>query len=163
MAKIKLKFGENEIEIESRDFYVDNNTLGDVINNVTTHLEENRARIIYEEKSSNEHEKNESYKSSVSFLNKLENAEFHEPEYSSPISIFEEEIEDKIHFLEKKSFFNQPRTAYETVSELREYGWSASSLLVSKVLTKMAFNKQILKNSKDNRSYYLINEALITT
>ena len=81
---------------------------------------------------------------------------------SSPMSIFEEEIEDKIHLLEKKSFFNQPRTAYETVSELREYGWSASSLLVSKVLTNMAHNKQILKNSKDNRSYYLIKEAILT-
>ncbi len=159
MAKIKLKFGENEIEIESRDFYVDNNTIGDVIESVTTHLEENRARIIYEEKPS---ERNEKTKSSISFLNKLENAEFHEPEYNSPIPIFEEEIEDKIHLLEKKSFFNQPRTANETVSELREYGWSASSLLVSKVLTKMAFNKQILKNSKDNRSYYLVKEAFLT-
>jgi len=163
MAKIKLKFGENEIEIESRDFYVDNNTLGDVIESVTTHLEENRARIIYEEKPSEKIKNNKSYKSSASFLNKLEDAEFHEPEYSSPISIFEEEIEDKIHLLEKKSFFNQPRTAYETVSELREYGWSASSLLVSKVLTKMAFNKQILKNSKGNRSYYLVKEAFLTT
>ncbi len=160
MAKIKLKFGENEIEIESRDFYVDNNTIGDVIESVTTHLEENRARIIYEEKPS-EHIENK--KSNISFLNKLENAEFHEPEYNSPVTIFEEEIEDKIHLLEKKSFFNQPRTAYETVSELREYGWSASSLLVSKVLTKMAHNKQILKNSKDNRSYYLIKEAFLTT
>jgi len=163
MAKIKLKFGENEIEIESRDFYVDNNTLGDVIESVTTHLEENRARIIYEEKPSEQIENNKSSKSNVSFLNKLEDAEFHEPEYSSPIPIFEEEIEDKIHLLEKKSFFNQPRTAYETVSELREYGWAASSLLVSKVLTKMAFNKQILKNSKDNRSYYLVKEAFLTT
>jgi len=163
MAKIKLKFGDNEIEIESRDFYVDNNTIGEVIESVTTHLEENRARIIYEEKPSEQIENNKLYKSSASFLNKLENAEFHEPEYSPPISIFEEEIEDKIHLLEKKSFFNQPRTAYETVSELREYGWSASSLLVSKVLTKMAFNKQILKNSKDNRSYYLVKEAFLTT
>jgi len=51
MAKIKLKFGENEIEIESRDFYVDNKTLGDVIDSVTMHMEENRARIIYDEKS----------------------------------------------------------------------------------------------------------------
>jgi hypothetical protein len=163
MAKIKLKFGENEIEIESRDFYVDNNTLGDVIGSVTTHLEENRARIIYEEKPPEQITNNKLFNSSVSFLNKLENAEVHEPEYSSPISIFEEEIEDKIHFLEKKSFFNQPRTAYETVSELREYGWSASPLLVSKVLTRMAFNKQILKNSKDNRSYYLVKEAFLTT
>ena len=39
MAKIKLKFGENEIEIESRDFYVDNQTIGEVIQNITTHLE----------------------------------------------------------------------------------------------------------------------------
>ncbi len=161
MAKIKLKFGENEIEIESRDFYVDNNTLGDVIDSITTHLEENRARVIYEEKSSEQVENNLS-KTSVNVLNKLEDAEFHEPEYSSPISIFEEEIEDKIHLLEKKSFFNQPRTAYETVSELREYGWSASPLLVSKTLTKMAFNKQILKNSKDNKSYYLVKESLLT-
>ncbi len=159
MAKIKLKFGENEIEIESRDFYVDNNTIGDVIESVTTHLEANRARIIYEEKP---FEKTEKTKSRVSFMNKLENAEFHEPEYSTPVLIFEEEIEDKIRILEKKSFFIQPRTAYETVSELREYGWSASSLLVSKVLTKMAFNKQILKNSKDNRSYYLVKEAFLT-
>ena len=162
MAKIKLKFGDNEIEIESRDFYVDNNTLGEVIESVTTHLEENRARIIYEEKPTVKFENKKLSNSDVSFLNKLENAEVHEPEYSSPIPIFEEEIEDKIHHLEKKSFFNQPRTSYETVSELREYGWSASPLLVSKVLTKMAFNKQILKSSKDNRSYYLVKEAFLT-
>ena len=28
MAKIKLRIGDNEIEIDSRDFYVDNNTTG---------------------------------------------------------------------------------------------------------------------------------------
>jgi len=49
MAKIKLRFGENEIEIESRDFYVDNDTLGDVIDSLATHMEENRARIIFNE------------------------------------------------------------------------------------------------------------------
>ena len=27
MARIKLKLGENEIEVDSRDFYVDNQTL----------------------------------------------------------------------------------------------------------------------------------------
>ena len=30
MARIKLKVGEKEIEVDSRDFYVDNNTLNDV-------------------------------------------------------------------------------------------------------------------------------------
>jgi len=48
MAKIKLRFGENEVEIESRDFYIDNETLGDVISNVTRHMEENKARIIFD-------------------------------------------------------------------------------------------------------------------
>ena len=30
MARIKLKLGENEIEVDSRDFYVDNQTLGEI-------------------------------------------------------------------------------------------------------------------------------------
>lgn len=153
MAKIKLRFGQNEIEIESRDFYVDNNTLGEVIESLATHMEENRAKIIFDEKTS---------QSNVNYLNSLENAEVYEPEFSSPMPIFAEEIKDKINFLEKKSFFKQPRTVSDTVSELREYGWSASTLLVSKILVKMAFNKEILKNSQDNRSYYLSREALLT-
>ncbi|HSG74177.1 MAG TPA: hypothetical protein VLA01_03160 [Nitrosopumilaceae archaeon] len=163
MAKIKLRFGENEIEIESRDFYVDNNTLGDVINSITTHMEENRARLILDEKTSDNHIENENtYQTNLNYLRTIENAEVHEPEFNSPMPIFAEEIKDKIDFLEKKSFFTQPRTVSDTVSELREYGWSASPLLVSKVLVKMAFNKEILKNSQDKRSYYLSKEALLT-
>lgn len=163
MAKIKLRFGDNEIEIESRDFYVDNNTLGDVIDSVTTHMEENRARIISDEKIPYQKIGNENtYQNNVNYLRTLENVEVHEPEFNSPMPIFAEEIKSKIDFLEKKSFFNQPRTVSDTVSELREYGWSASPLLVSKILVKMAFNKEILKNSQDKRSYYLSKEALLT-
>lgn len=164
MAKIKLRFGENEIEIESRDFYVDNNTLGDVIDSVTTHMEANRSRIIIDKKSSEPQRDNENtYQNNLNYLSTLEDAEVHEPEFSSPIPIFAEEVKAKVNFLEKKSFFNQARTVSDTVSELREYGWSASPLLVSKVLVKMAFNKEILKNSQDKRSYYLSKEALLTT
>ena len=164
MAKIKLKFGENEIEIESRDFYVDNNSIGEVIESITTHLEKNRAKIVYEEElSGNQANTMNANQSNVNYLRALDDAEIHEPEYSSPIPIFEEEIRDKIQFLKKKSFFNQPRTVSETVSQFMEYGWSASPLLVSKVLAKMAFNKEILKNSQDNRSYYLVKQALLTT
>jgi hypothetical protein len=164
MAKIKLRFGENEIEIESRDFYVDNTTLGDVIDSVTTHMEENRARIITDKKTNEKHTGNQNtFQTSLNYLRTLENAEVHEPEFNSPMPIFAEEIKDKIDFLEKKSFFDQPRTVSDTVSELREYGWSASTLLVSKVLVKMAFNKEILKNSQDKRSYYLAKEAILTT
>ena len=164
MAKIKLRFGENEIEIESRDFYVDNNTIGDVIDSVTAHMEENRARIIFDGKTSYQNIDNENtYQTSTNFLHTLENAEVHEPEFSSPMPIFAEEIKAKIDFLDKKSFFKQPRTVSDTVSALREHGWSASPLLVSKVLVKMAFNKEILKNSQDNRSYYLSREVMLTT
>jgi len=164
MAKIKLRFGENEIEIESRDFYVDNTTLGDVIDSVTTHMEENRARIIFDEKTFEKQTGNQNtFQTNVNYLRTLENAEVHEPEFDSPIPIFAEEIKDKVNFLEKKSFFDQPRTVSDTVSELREYGWAASTLLVSKVLVKMAFNKEILKNSQDKRSYYLAKEAMLTT
>ncbi len=164
MAKIKLRFGENEIEIESRDFYVDNNTLGDVIDSVSTHMEENRARIIFDEKTFEKHTGNQkTFQTNVKYLPTLENVEVHEPEFDSPIPIFAEEIKDKINFLEKTSFFDKPRTVSDTVSQLREYGWSANTLLVSKVLVKMAFNKEILKNSQDKRSYYLTKEAILTT
>ena len=49
----------------------------------------------------------------------------------------------------------------ETVSELRENGWIASPLDVSKVLAKMAFCKELLKNKQDDRSFYFVKEALL--
>ena len=48
MARIKLKIGENEIEVDSRDFYVDNKTLGEIIDNISQYMPENQAKIIYE-------------------------------------------------------------------------------------------------------------------
>ena len=161
MAKIKLKYGENEIEIESRDFYVDNQTIGEVIQNITTHLEENKARILYENESTKNSGDEKIYQGSMNYLKTLDNAEIHEPEFHTPIPIFEEEIRDKIHLLTKKNFFDKPRTVSETVSELREFGWSASQLHVSKALAKMAFNKEIQKNSYQNRSYYCAKKILL--
>ena len=48
MARIRLKLGENEIEVDSRDFYVDNQTLGEIIDDISQHLPENQAKIVYE-------------------------------------------------------------------------------------------------------------------
>ena len=48
MARIKLKIGENEIEVDSRDFYVDNQTLGEIIDNISQYMPENQAKIVYE-------------------------------------------------------------------------------------------------------------------
>ncbi len=154
MAKIKLRFGENEVEIESRDFYIDNETLGDVISNVTRHMEENKARIIFE---------NQPEGVAQDTLSSLEDAEVYEPEFTNPIAIPTREIHNKLKILDKNSFFNIPRTVSETVEQLREHGWSTSPLDVSKALTKMSFNREISKHSKNNRMFYSTKQAVIVS
>ncbi len=155
MAKIKLRFGENEVEIESRDFYIDNETLGDVISNVTRHMGENKARIIFENQLGEGVAKDT--------LSSLEDAEVYEPEFTNPIAIPSREIHNKLKILEKNSFFNIPRTVSETVEQLREHGWSTSPLDVAKALTKMSFNREISKHSKNNRMFYSIKQAVIVS
>ena len=161
MARIKLKIGENEIEIDSRDFYVDNQTIGEVIDNISHCLPENQAKIVYEYdtpltsqevKSPNEHG-----------LDSLDDAEINEPEFDEPKYITFTEIKSKLRILETSKFFDSPRTVTETVQQLREYGWATSPLDVSKTLAKMASNKEILKNSHENRIHYFIQESLIST
>ena len=169
MAKIKLKFGENEIEVDSRDFYVDNQSLGEVIENLAKLIEENQTKPIYEnpansfpkepiyENPANSYPKESNYDS----LNSLEDVEIFEPEFNEPKPIAAKEIRDKLKILEKNAFFNIPRTVTETVQQLREYGWVASPLDVSKTLVNMASNKEISKNSSENRTHYFIQEAIL--
>ena len=162
MAKIKIKFGVNEIEIDSRDFYVDNQSIGEVIDNVTKSMQENKARIVFEESS----EKlgkitEEASQPNFDTLDVLEDIEAHEPEFCEPIPITPSEIKGKLEHLASKSFFDTPRTVTETVEQLREYGWAASLLDVSKVLAKMSLNREILKNSREHRNYYFVKEALL--
>ena len=156
MAKIKLKFGENEIEVDSRDFYVDNQTLGEVIENLSKLLEENRTKPTYENPVT-------SIPKETNFdsLNSLDDVEIFEPEFNEPQPISAKEIKDKLIILEKNSFFNIPRTVTETVQQLREYGWVASPLDVSKTLVNMASNKEISKNSSENRTHYFVQEAIL--
>ena len=141
MAKIRIRQGPNEIEIDSRDFYVDNDSVGEVIETLKQLL-------------------NERPKSDV--MSSLEDAEFHEPEFSSPTSIAVDDIKNKLRILAKNSFFDQPKTVGETVAQLSEYGWATSPFDVSVALTKMAFNKEFLKNTEDEKNYYLSKEALLT-
>ncbi|QDI88983.1 hypothetical protein Nisw_05310 [Candidatus Nitrosopumilus sp. SW] len=155
MARIKLKLGENEIEVDSRDFYVDNQTLGEIIENMSSHLPENHAKVVYE----TEPIVTSSESSVQSGLESLEDAEIFEPEFNEPVHIAPNEIKSKLRILETSRFFDSPRTVTETVEQLREYGWAASPLDVSKALAKMASNKEILKNSSENRAHYFV-EAL---
>jgi transcription initiation factor IIE alpha subunit len=160
LARIKLKLGENEIEVDSRDFYVDNQTLGEVIDSISHHLPENHAKIVYETESIT---KSTQAEHSAQFgLEYLDDAEVYEPEFSEPKYITSHEIKSKLRILETSRFFDSPRTVTETVEQLREYGWASSPLEVSKALAKMASNKEIMKNSYENRTHYFIQEPLVS-
>jgi len=160
LARIKLKLGENEIEVDSRDFYVDNQTLGEIIDNVSQHLPENHAKIVYDTGSipkSTQAEHPAQYG-----LENLDDAEVFEPEFNEPKHITSHEIKSKLRILETSRFFDSPKTVTETVQQLREYGWATGLLDVSKALAKMASHKEIMKNSHENRIHYFIQEPLVS-
>ena len=153
LAKIKLRIGDNEIEIDSRDFYIDNHTIGKVIENITMLLQESSARIMPH---STEYGVGES-----NALSSLENAEVYEPEFGEPVFVPLNELHGKMLILSKNSFFDKPRTVSETVNELREHGWIANPLDVSKILAKMAFSKELRKGKQADRSFYFVQKELL--
>ena len=153
LAKIKLRIGDNEIEIDSRDFYVDNHTVGKVIENITMLLQESSARIM---PYSTEYGVGES-----NALSSLENAEVYEPEFGEPVFVPLNELHGKLLILSKNSFFDKPRTVSETVNELREHGWIVNPLDASKILAKMAFSKELRKGKQDDRSFYFVQKELL--
>ena len=154
LAKIKLRVGDSEIEIDSRDFYVDNQTIGKVIENLSSLLQESSARIIPYS--------NESAIEENNALDSLENAEAYEPEFGEPVFVSINELEGKLSILSKNSFFDKPRTVSETVNELRERGWITNPLDVSKTLAKMAFDKELRKGKQADRSFYFVQKELLT-
>lgn len=153
LAKIKLRIGDNEIEIDSRDFYVDNHTIGKVIENITMLLQESSARIMPH---STEYGVGES-----NALSSLENAEVYEPEFGEPVFVPLNELHGKLLILSKNSFFDKPRTVSETVNELREHGWIVNPLDASKILAKMAFSKELRKGKQADRSFYFVQKELL--
>ena len=152
MARIKLKLGENEIEVDSRDFYVDNQTLGEIIDNISQYMPENQAKIIYESAT-------KSNSNSMEYgLENLDDAEAFEPEFNEPKQINNNEIFSKLKILETSKFFDSPRTVGETVQQLKEYGWATSTLDVSKILAKMSLTKKFIKISTENQTRYSIEQ-----
>ncbi|MGQ0772075.1 MAG: hypothetical protein ACT4NT_04825 [Nitrososphaerota archaeon] len=164
MAKIRLRFGENEVEIESRDFYIDNDTAAHVISDLAGQIHENKARVVTDDETSfgSTYGISQAYKTNLDYLKTLRDAEVHEPEFSAPVSLSADEIPSKIELLENDSFFASPRTVSETVEQLREYGWLASPLDVSKALAKMAFHRELAKNSQENKTWYFKQPQIIS-
>jgi len=153
LARIKLKIGENELEVDSRDFYVDNQTLGEIIDNISQYMPENQAKIVYESQPSSKSISNKTDHG----LEYLDDAETFEPEFNEPKYIQTNEIVSKLKILETSKFFDSPRSVSETVQQLREYGWATSSLDVSKTLAKMALNKKFTKSSNENKLVIQLN------
>lgn len=155
MAKIRIKFGENEVEIDSRDYYIDNDTAGQVISELARTINENSARVIEDDQYlETKQDITETYQNNLDYLKMLKDAEFHEPEFTPAVQLREDELPGKIEILEQDSFFAKPRTVMETVEQLRDHGWVASPLDVSKVLAKRAFHKGLSKNMQENIAYY---------
>ena len=157
MAKIKIKFGTNEIEVDSRDFYLDNQTVGKTIESLSRHMNENLAKTVYEKPA-----EPTAPGTNYDTLDSLTDAEAFEPEFDEPKHIESYEVKSKLQILEANRFFDSPRTVSETVQQLRESGWVAKQLDVSKALAKMATSKEISKNSDENRMHYFARDAPLT-
>ncbi|MGY5141813.1 MAG: hypothetical protein ACW9WZ_02080 [Nitrosopumilus sp.] len=150
MARIKIKLGPNEIEVDSRDFYVDNDSLSSVIENISNHLSDNDSSSS-----------NSKVNVSTFVLDGLDDVEVFEPEFSQPVKVDGSEIRSKLQILQNSKFFSSPRTVSEVVQQLREYGWISSALDVSKALAKMALSKEINKNLDGNKTHYFLQEKFI--
>ena len=148
MARIKIKYGQNEIEIESKDFYIDNESVDQVICNLASFVKDSTSNNIQYEYSYDQSPK------STELLNSLVDAEVHEPEFVKPTFINKDQIQSKMQILIRDGFFDQAKTVSEVVSQLREYGWSAVPLDISKILTNMAFTHELQKDLREKRSYY---------
>lgn len=180
-----MRLGENEIEVDSRDIYVDNQTLGDVIDGLSQHLSDSRAKIIYsiEEVTAAEDDEpvldepipsSEIHIPAVSeepqdaaagtpVLAMLDDAEVYEPEFAEPENIPANKIPSKLLDIEAAGFFEVPRTVTETVQHMRERGWAASSLDVSKAMVAMAVGRKLVKNSVGSPACYTSQKPLFVS
>ena len=149
MARIKIKYGQNEIEIESKDFYIDNESVDQVICNLASFVKDSTNNNVQYEYSYDQ-----SPSQTTGLLHSLDDAEVHEPEFANPTFVDKDQIRNKMQTLIEDAFFDKARTVSEVVAQLREYGWSAVPLDVSKVLTNMAFTHELQKDLRDKRSYY---------
>lgn len=150
MAKIRIRYGQNEIEIESKDFYIDNQSADEIINNLSVYVKDQSASTVHYDYSHSQPS------SGNDVLNMLNDAELHEPEFVKPAFLDKRQIKSKIRTLSEDGFFDQSRTVSEVVAQLREYGWAAVPLDVSKVLTDMSFSNELQKDLREKRSYYSI-------
>ena len=146
-------------EVDSRDLYVDNQLLSQIITNISNHLPDDKTQIVYDTEHVSESPLQPPSPPQVAYspqsgLEYLNDAEVYEPEFTEPKHITIKEIPSKLGILESDGFFESQRTVTEILQQLREYGWSANPLDVSKTLVKMTFNKELARSFSNDRIHY---------
>lgn len=124
MARIRVRAGQHEVEIDSRDLHIDNETMGQVVSEVSGYL-----------------------KPSMRVLGAMPDAEAFEPEFE-PVRVGAGQLGPRLESLEGGGFFGRPRTASETVEQLRGAGWAASPLDVSRGLARMAMARRLSRGAE---------------
>jgi len=160
LARVKVRLGENEIEIDSRDFYIDNQSLDEVIKSISKHVKENSKKVAQNGDIHVQTTMEGNYQNLGYIKSNVENENNEQKNILIYLAL--NEISEKLQILVEESFFTQPRTVPETMNQLREHGWITSSIDVSKALVKMAFNGQIILNSREHRNYFFTKESLLT-
>lgn len=153
MARIRLRLGPDEIEIDSRDIYVDNQTIGDVIDHMARYLSEGRARLEYIEPAAQ----------IPQLMHSLEDAEVREPEFAEVQHVPHGEIKPKIEDLERSGFFDLPRTVAETTQKLRKDGWDVRTLDLSKILVSMSSDKKLVRDFAGGKASYSTKGLLVAS
>ncbi len=145
MAHIRIKIGSNEIEVDSRDFYVDNDTVQQVVEELIKCIPENQ-----------QHENKPNYLSD--FDSKIKEAEFYEPELedAGPMHSHQQIREGLRALHNTDNFFESPRTIQEITQRMQKSRWLTNSKIISKVLTDMTNDNEVICNySKDGTEAYV--------
>lgn len=122
MGRIRVRSGESEIELDSRDLHIDNQTAGRIIAEVSGYL-----------------------RPSMRALDALPEAEAAEPEFGQARA--GADLAPRLDSLEAAGFFSRARTVADTVEQLREEGRAASPLDVSRALAKMAMSRRLSRGA----------------
>lgn len=181
MARVRLRMGPSEVEIDSRDFYVDNETVRAVIEEMALCMQEAPAANQSPAPLPAPPQAGPPEYLDATGLRNIREAEAPEPEFldhdTSPEADDSEEgppagphaqrahsreqVRDGLlMLLDADAFFDYPRTVSDIAQRLRECGWHAGSLAVSEVMTELAICKRVTKNSaKGTASTYVSAEA----
>ena len=140
MAHVRIKIGDNEIEIDSRDFYVDNDTVHQVVEELIKCMPK-------------QHAQKPNY---LSDFDKIKEAEFCEAELEDAEVVHShQQIREGLEGLHNIGhFFEIPRTVQEITQRMQKDRWLTNSNIISKVLADMANDNEIIRDySKDEESY----------